>query len=366
MHDLESWMIMEPIDYLKKLEKNGHSCFIVGGYVRDTLMGLSSSDIDIATSARPSDIVKIFKNTTKDSLGSLKILDSKYTIDVTTYRSEAQYDKRHPKSIEYLDNVEDDLQRRDFTINAICMDSKGNIFDPFDGRKDLETKVIRVIGNIASKFEDDPLRILRAFRLSILYGFTIEKEAMNFIAKNLHLLERLSYDRRREELDKILVSKNAIEGLRFLNQVGAFEPLGIVMPPVYHEVEDLVGAWAQIDAPNYRFSKVEKMRIENVRSIIDIGQINVATLYHYGIYDNTIAGEILGIDKCHILRIYEQMPIHSIEELAIDGNDIMDILNVREGPIIKRIKKDLIEQVLSGNLLNSESELSNYIRKNWK
>lgn len=357
---------MEPIAYLKQLKKAGFSCFIVGGYVRDHLLGISSTDVDIASSALPIEVAETFSKSTSESLGSLHIKDAEYTIDITTYRREFQYSNRHPKEVEYISDIDEDLLRRDFTINAICMDSEGEIYDPLGGQKDLENGIIRAIGDIKTKFEEDPLRILRALRFAIIYDFTIEPQTLEFIEHNLHLLAKLSYTRRKEELDKILASSYATKGLRYLEQMGALEYLGIGVPSIYREVKDLIGCWVQLEAPLYPFTKIERERMMNVRKILEKGEITIETLFLYGIYDNTIAGEILGLEKQEILSLYDKMPIHSVGELEVDGTDIKNILGNDGGPIIKDIKKDLLEQVLSGNLLNSESDLSNYIRKNWK
>ncbi len=356
---------MEPLEYLQKIESHGFSCYIVGGYVRDYLSGISSTDVDIATSAHPKDIVSIFDLDATESLGCVSIRDSKYTIDITTYRRETSYECRHP-SIEYIESIDEDLTRRDFTMNAICLDSKGNIYDPLNGHVDLKKRLIRVIGDVETKFKEDPLRILRAMRLSIVYDFAIEKKALEFILANKELLSQISFARKKSEMDKILLAKNSERGLAYLKSSGLLEALEIEVPLSYHSTKDLLGCWAQLKCPKYPFSKLEKTRMSNIESILEKGHVDRETLYLYDIYDNLVAGEILEYDHNAILELYETMPVHRDCDLALDGSDIMSILGIKSGPIIKEIKKDLLRQVISGNLPNSDSELSNYIRKNWK
>lgn len=359
-------MPLEPLDYLKSLESHGFSCYIVGGYVRDRELGIDSTDIDIATSARPEDITRIFNVSTTDNLGCVNIVNEKYNIDITTYRRESSYENRHPQTIEYIEDIDEDLRRRDFTMNAICLKSDGTIYDPLGGMKDLSERLIRVIGKIDSKFKEDPLRMLRALRMSIIYGFAIEKAALDYIIENKTMIKNLSFDRKKSEIDKILLSGQAESGLRYLEKLGLLEVLEIAPLHPYKEIPDSIGAWAQLRCDRYPFSKSEIIHMTNIRSIIETGVIDEDSIYLYGIGDNLIAAKILGIDAATVESLYENMPIHGEDDLVLDGQDIMGILGIESSPLIRKIKKDLISEVLSGNLPNSEAELSNYIKENWK
>lgn len=357
---------MKPIEYLQKIESHGFTAYIVGGYVRDKMLGIASTDIDIATSARPKDIATIFSVISNDNLGSVKISSNNYEVDITTYRKDTSYTNRHPV-VEYIDDITEDLKRRDFTINAICLKSDDTIFDPLNGINDLKNRVIRVIGDPETKFKEDPLRMLRALRFAIIYDFTIEKSALDFIVANRNLMKEISYERKKRELDKILSSTNTKKGLLYLESLGLFETLDISFIDGYREVNDLIGSWAQLECVKYPFSKLERSRMENIRKIIVEKKITMNTLFEYDLYDNTVAAEIMGIDKNAVLSLYNEMPIHHENELAIDGHSIKKILCLESGPMIKEIKKDLIREVLSGNLTNSEKTLNDYIiSKNWK
>ena len=213
---------------LEKLEASGFEAYVVGGYVRDTLLNIQTTDVDICTNALPKDIIKIFNSKgSKFSYGSISLTDDKYNFDITTYRSESNYNKRAPLNIEYISDLNEDLKRRDFTINALCMNKEGEIIDPLNGINDLNNKKIKTIGNTDEKLTEDPLRILRAIRFSIVLGFDLDEEILEFIKNKKHLIQTLSYTRRQEELNRIFASKNPEEGLKLLKELNLLKELEI-------------------------------------------------------------------------------------------------------------------------------------------
>lgn len=358
---------MDALLILKKIESYGFVAFIVGGYVRDHILGITSFDVDIATDATPLEIKKIFDLSLEERFGSINFKFGDLNVDITTFRREGDYEGHNPKRIDYISTIEEDLKRRDFTINAICMNSSGSIIDPLNGIGDLRRKMIKVIGDIDYKLREDPLRMIRAFRFAIIYDFKIEKKALDFMLENADLIYEISYARLRMELDKILASKNAYKGLKVLDKLGITKKLEISFPEDYKEVSDVYGAWAQLDfSKNYPFSKEERTRIDNIRAIVKGRAIDSEVLFEFGLEDSLIAGEILGLNRKKILKMYDDMAIHDSGELAIDGYSIKSILGIADGPLIKKIKKDLLRKVLSGNLPNREDELSMYVKKNWK
>lgn len=358
---------MEALDILKKIESEGYEAYIVGGYVRDKLLGSNSSDVDVITNASPLEVARIFELSQDDELGCVNIKNSEYNIDITTFRQEENYIGHRPKRIVYVNDLLTDLKRRDFTINAICMNSKGEIVDPLNGIKDLTDRLIRVIGNIKKKFSEDPLRILRAVRFSILYDLKIDNDELMFIINNKYLLDKVSYARKKEELGKILVSNNCVDGLNFLKTLGLLDALDVKMNNNIVGVKDYIGMWSQLEfSDKYPFSKIEHMRIKNIRSILKYGKIDGDILFQYGLYDSLVAGEILEIDAKEIKSIYDNMAIHSVDEISLSGKDIKDILHIEDSPIIKKIKRDLIINLVSGNLTNEQSVLREYIIKKWK
>ena len=184
---------------LNKLEENGFEAYIVGGFVRDFLMGVASTDVDICTNALPKDIINIFDiKKVPVSYGSVSLSCDEYNFDITTYRTESNYENRRPQNIEYTNNLLEDIKRRDFTINTICMNKDGKIFDYLSGQNDILNKQIKVVGDINTKFIEDPLRILRAIRFSIILDFNLDITILDFINKNKELIKNLSFTRKKE------------------------------------------------------------------------------------------------------------------------------------------------------------------------
>lgn len=358
---------MEPLDYLKKIKREGFEAYIVGGYVRDELLGLKTTDVDITTSATPKDVCKIFGITTGDELGCVNMKSSDLNVDITTYRKECDYIGHRPSSIVYVDDLLLDLKRRDFTVNTICMNSEGEIIDLLNGKIDLDNRLLRVVGEVDKKFSEDPLRMLRALRLSILYDFNINEEELIFILNNRELFKEISYERKKEELGKILVSNNCIKGLKLLKTLNLLDILEINFNDDIVYVEDYIGMWSQLYfSDKYPFTKIEHQRINHLRSILKYGKIDEMIILRYGKYDSLIAGSILGMDRADINDIYDQMQIHSIDELKISGKTIKELLDMDSSPKIKNIKNCLIREILSGNLSNDEQILKRYIIKKWK
>ncbi len=216
----------EVVEILIKLEKAGFEAYAVGGCVRDLLLDRQPADWDVATSAKPDEIQKVFP----DSFYENKFLTvtaktgsedhSLKEIEITTFRAEGKYeDMRHPSEIRFAKTLEQDLSRRDFTVNAMAlkMESSGvRLIDPFQGQKDIKAKVIRTVGEPDERFNEDALRMLRAVRLSIQLDFSIEEKTRQSIIKNSQNLEQISQERIRDEFVKIIMSDKAQEGIFLL------------------------------------------------------------------------------------------------------------------------------------------------------
>jgi poly(A) polymerase/tRNA nucleotidyltransferase (CCA-adding enzyme) len=211
---------------LKKLKDKSYESYIVGGCVRDLLQNKKPEDWDVTTNAKPEEIQKIFPKSFYENkfltvTVQTRSKDPKLKeIEITTYRSEAKYtDKRHPDEIGFAKTIEEDLARRDFTINAIAL-TEVKIIDPFNGQKDLKNKIIRAVGKPEDRFSEDALRMLRAIRLATVLDFTIEKETEEAIKKNSSQLKMISQERIRDELLKIIISKRAAQGIELLRTLG--------------------------------------------------------------------------------------------------------------------------------------------------
>ena len=241
---------------LNKIIEKGYKAYVVGGYVRDYLLGIETYDVDIATDALPTELNDIFDNVNNNSYGGLSLTKGDYTYDITTFRREVQYEDRRPIEFEYIDSIEEDVVRRDFTINSLYMDIDGNIIDIYQGKDDINNKIIRCIGNIKDKMVEDPLRMLRAVRFKVLLGFDIEENLLTFIKQNKELIKTLSYNRRKEELELIIASKNRVEGLKYIKELKLEDVLEITIPDEIDDSEAPICIWSQLEfSDNYSFTK---------------------------------------------------------------------------------------------------------------
>lgn len=194
---------------LKKLEQSGFEAYIVGGCVRDMLMNKIPDDYDICTRAKPGEVMSLFPGSLPTGIkhGTVTVRAGKDKAEVTTFRNDGSYsDGRHPDSVSFLETIDGDLSRRDFTINAIACDRHGKILDPFGGRDDIASGVIRCVGEPEKRFHEDALRMLRAIRFSAKTGFTIEEKTLKAISTLAPLTSVLSHERVRDELEKTLLS----------------------------------------------------------------------------------------------------------------------------------------------------------------
>jgi len=214
-----------------KLEQGGFEAFLVGGCVRDIIMGREPKDWDITTNAKPEEIIGLFEKTVyENKFGTVMVIqedvirETLKQIEVTPYRTEAKYtDFRHPDEVNFSDKIEDDLKRRDFTINALALNSKGHLVDLFEGLKDIEKKTIRTVGNPDERFTEDALRILRAIRFSVQLDFSVSHETTESIIKNGELLKNISSERIRDEFSKIIMSNNPSMGIMLLHKLGLLQ-----------------------------------------------------------------------------------------------------------------------------------------------
>lgn len=196
---------------LSVLEEDGNQAFVVGGCVRDSILGREPEDWDITTSALPIQIKSLFKRTVDTGLqhGTVTVMMGKKGYEVTTYRIDGDYaDGRHPDSVEFSVNLLDDLKRRDFTINAMAYHPATGLVDAFEGMEDLQRKVIRCVGDAKERFSEDALRMMRAVRFSAQLGFTIDKDTYSAICEMSDNIRKVSMERIHDELGKILMSDN--------------------------------------------------------------------------------------------------------------------------------------------------------------
>lgn len=206
------------------LENAGYEAFIVGGAIRDILLGKEVTDWDFATKAKPEEILKLFKDAYYDNrFGTVGVAEKHLggsgneVFEITTFRTESEYtDKRRPDKVSWGKNLKEDLKRRDFTINALALDKNLKVVDLFDGQKDLKNKLIRCVGDPNTRFNEDALRMMRAIRIAAQLGFTIEEKTLGAITTNSALIKKISGERIRDELLKIIASPFPRDGILML------------------------------------------------------------------------------------------------------------------------------------------------------
>ena len=247
------------LSVLERIRESGHSAYFVGGCVRDVLLGVAPQDYDIATSARPEDVMALFPDTVAvgAQFGVILVLvrpngtrdAAPIQVEVATYRNDVGYsDGRHPDSVRYSDSAQEDVQRRDFTINGLLLDPiKNEVLDYVGGRSDLERKIVRTIGDSRARFREDKLRMMRAVRFAARLNYQIEAQTMCAISELARDIHQVSRERIRDELDKMLTEGHARRCFELLDSSGLLVEVlpevsamkGVAQPPQYHPEGDV-------------------------------------------------------------------------------------------------------------------------------
>ncbi|MDD6879662.1 MAG: CCA tRNA nucleotidyltransferase [bacterium] len=359
-------MFESSLNILKKIEQEGYSAYIVGGYVRDYLLKRSSNDVDIATNATPKQIKEIFPDSflPNEAYGSITVIYNKIRFEITTFRKELTYlNNRKPIEIEYINSLIDDLKRRDFTINTLCMNKDGVIIDPLDGINDIKNHIIKTVSNSVESFTDDSLRILRAIRFYTVLDFDIEEETKNAILKTKKYLYNISYERKKDELNKIFTNENAKKGIDLILELGLDNELEIYNLKDIKLSNDLIGVWSSLNVCNkYPFTKTEKDLIKKINMVKELDNLDPEVLYKYGPYVNKVAGTNKGIDNAKIINKYNTLPIKSRSDILISGDEIMHLFNKKPGKYINDVYIDLENNILKGKIKNDNSDIVNYIK----
>ena len=361
-------MYDKAIAVLKIFMEHGYSAYIVGGYPRDNLLGIQTNDIDICTNAKPKDIMDIFDTDGVSDIkyGSIRVIYKNVKFDVNTFRKDIKYeDNRRPVKIKYITSLKKDLLRRDFTINCMCIDADGNLIDILKGKRDLDKRIIKTVGNPRYRLKEDALRILRAIRFASYLDFTIDNKTKYYIKKYASLLENLSGYRKRDELDKIFSSKGKEKGRELIINLGLYKYLGFHNLDKIVLCDDIIGIWSQLDdISGYPFSKIEMDNINKIREMLK-GDINNYTIYKYGLYISSVVGSIKGINYKEINDIYKNLAIYSKGDIVISGNDIASILGKNTGRYLKDIIDDIEYKIVLGKIKNEYDELVNYIKEKY-
>ncbi len=443
----------EIISIYKRLEKSRFEAYLVGGCVRNLLLKKEAKDWDMATIATPEQILKIFPSGFYDNqFGTVGIpLKNKTIAEITTYRTEHGYtDRRRPKKVSWGKSIEEDLSRRDFTMNAIAIkviqskSFKFEIIDPFSGREDIKNKIIKAVGDPKKRFKEDALRLMRAIRFATTLLFTLEENTWKEIVNDSKLIEEISKERIKDELLRIFESDYPYEGIMLLRNSGLLEYIlpellegeGISQerPGRHHKTDvfthnvlslkfcpsknpivrlaallhdagkpkvassdenglvifhnhELAGAKiAREICERLKFSKKDREKIVNLirwhmftvdekitdsavrRFIRRVGVENVKDMMDLRIGDRLGGGTQIAESwrlKLFKKRVEEQLQPapFSINDLAIDGNDIMEILKIKPGPKIGQILQKLFEEVDEDLTKNKKEYLTKKIKE---
>ena len=220
------------------LENAGYEAVFVGGAVRDYLLGKTATDIDIATSAEPEEVKAVFPITVDIGIahGTVLVLMNGEPIEVTTYRTEGTYtDHRRPDEVRFVKSLQEDLRRRDFTMNALAMTKDGELIDLFGGKADMADRIIRAVGNAADRFNEDALRMFRAVRFTSVLDFDIEEQTFKAIRDNAEQIRYISVERLKVEMDKLFTGDNPVKAFHSIQNTG----LNLHLPLFPTDIEKL-------------------------------------------------------------------------------------------------------------------------------
>lgn len=344
-------------EILKILNDAGFFAYIVGGSCRNYYMGIPVDDIDICTSARPEDVERLFKNVdmAHRNYGSVRIDYNENYYEITTFRKDIHITEGvHSCKVEYVDTLEEDLQRRDFIMNTLCLDASGKYIDLLGARNNIMNKIICTVGDPYVSFREDPLRMLRAIRFATCLEFNLSQKVKSAIEDLGYMLENLSFSRKKGEIDKIFMSPNVLEGIEYMNQFSLQKYLSINTIDV-KKCSKYLGIWAQCDFDeNFPFSKKERKMISSIREVLN-GECTFKMLYQYGMEICSIVDEINGTDDYSMLN--QTIPIHNQNDIKISRTYIVQL----GLPSINKVYSILESEILKGNLKNEENEIRKFL-----
>lgn len=375
---------------IHQLASLGYEAFFVGGFVRDYLLGIPYNDIDITTNATPEQIKHLFPDTKDTGLryGTVTVFVKPYAFEVTTYRKDGQYEKhRKPMQIDYALTLEEDCKRRDFTINAMALSAEGTVYDFVGAKMDLASHLIRAIGDPYQRFEEDALRILRAFRFVSKLNFEIEDRTFQAICEKKQLLLQLPSERILQELQAIFGYNHLSKAIKLLVQSGlheVFESLRngfLITAELDHLEIDLLSFFAlcfvlhegKIPA-DFRFSNKDKQFMERLMMLVEVtaqDAFNEMILYSNGLSLCLQANKINTIldasnnQEERIIELYQDLPIHKTCDLAYKGDHMIQDGFLKNAKIIGDVIDDLTYQVIMKQLPNDYEALREYTWTNW-
>lgn len=392
---LEPFVSAVPV--LKKLEEAGFEAYFVGGAVRDFLLKNPINDVDIATSATPNEVKKTFPKTVDIGIdhGTILVLFQNKSYEITTFRTESEYqDFRRPKGVSFVRSLNEDLQRRDFTMNAIAMDRFGKLIDPFNGQFAIQERMIRTVGQATERFQEDALRMMRAVRFVSQLGFELERETVKALDHLVPLLAQIAIERKRAEFEKLLKGKNRKQALNLLIETGLFSYL----PGLSNHKEHLE------ELQNYDFDTLSKdemwtllifclnleeksiegflrnwrLPLKEIRNIQRILLFLFKRLkQEWTVYDLYLAGsdtiksvetlfQVLKGNKefesiFRWVNLYKQLPIKERSDMKVTGNDLLAWFDSKGGPWLHELLTKIEQAILEGKAVNDNNKIKEWL-----
>ena len=352
-------MPIEVKEILKCLNDASYEAYLVGGYPRDRYRGGTTDDFDICTNATPEELKKLFPQLGEVCFGSCRLKKGKVEVQITPYREEYEYrNHRFVQKYRYVDTLKQDLKRRDFVMNTLCMDADEHYVDLLDARKDIDNKMIRCVGDPFQKLEEDVLRILRAVRFATTLHFDIDTSLKDAIIAKRNLLKILSKDRIKIELDRIL--KDPI-GLDWICKLKLEMPLELGNISDVKWVDDIDFCWAQMNYKAYPMCRSRMKRIKAICRLLQrdlnepmiLYQTQDAWLKKLAVIKN-ISYEILKDKK-------EALPIHKIEDIAVSITHLKAVYEKYPVQFVYQCWKELEIQIVLGNIENNETSIYEFM-----
>lgn len=368
---------------LEKLHQNGFEAYIVGGAVRDSLLKQDLHDIDITTNARPHNVMDLFKaEPTGIKYGTVTIFVDEFKYEVTTFRSDGpSSNNRHPDIVYYGDNVREDVQRRDFTINGLLLNKNRELVDYVGGQIDLDKRLIKTIGNPYMRFKEDALRMLRAFYFQSKLDFTIDEHTLKAISEMQDLIKNLPSERVITELIKMLKGEYAIKALRSIVRTNLHQSL----PGFNKGIEYLANQ--TIKPFNDTFftlcvklnnNKIDKYwKFSNQVKFKYIQAAKLATKFDkkisdYDLFTSGISLSLLAnnvneflqtnyISREDLIKRFEELPIKSEIDLKLTSQEMIDIVGKKPGAWVSNYRSELAKLIIERKLNNNRDELIKYI-----
>ncbi|QEA59706.1 CCA tRNA nucleotidyltransferase [Leuconostoc koreense] len=379
---------------LTKLENAGFEAYFVGGSVRDTVMGKKIHDVDIASSAFPEEVKLLFHNTVDTGIqhGTVMVLDHGIGYEITTFRVESTYtDFRRPDHVTFVRSLEEDLKRRDFTINALAMRHDGEILDFFNGLEDMKKGVIRAVGDAEKRFTEDALRMMRALRFSAQLGFNIASDTQKALVDLAPNLAKIAVERIRVEFEKLLLGSQAAQSLEFALRAQIMHYLpGPHIEEWSNIIDDLnkgqatnyTVAWTHIlsraqfdDEKLHQFMydwKMSRTVMKTISAIVPLvnhpEESTVFDIYQILAYQKELL-EVLLLTGSRpetiqrISHIIEMLPITKAADLNISGGELVRSGILAPGPVLGRVLKKIEYAVVVGDISNDHDALEKFAKE---